>query len=141
MFSEIVNQAVALLLLRTVAGSLFFFQGFDKIFKVKIENVVRTFNDPLSKFQIPLFLLKPAVTVSSLIEMACGFMLFFGLYKDIALYLLAGNLIMVSFIFSNIKPMWDLQYFFPRLIIVVLLLFFSATPDVFSIDYLLGNVK
>jgi len=138
MFSEITNQAVALLLLRTVAGSLFFFQGYDKLFNVKIENVVRTFNDPLSKFRIPLFLLKPAVAISSLLELICGAMLFMGLFKNIALYLLAGDLILVALIFSNIKPMWDLQYFFPRLIIIVILLFSSMVIDVFSLDYLLG---
>src|SRR4051812_45466987 len=113
MFTEEIHRAIAILLLRTVAGSLFFFQGYDKIFNVKIINVIRTFNNPSGKFQLPNFYLKPAITIASIIEMICGAMLIVGLYKSIALYLIAFDLIVVGFIFSVIKPMWDLQFYFP----------------------------
>ena len=41
------NISIAILLLRLVTGILFYFQGYDKIFKIKIDGVVRTFNDSL----------------------------------------------------------------------------------------------
>lgn len=140
MFTEEINGAVALLLIRTVAGSLFFFQGYDKLFNVKISNVVRIFNNPTSKFQLPNFFLKPAITIASLIEMIGGAFLFLGLHKNIALYLIAFDLIMVGIIFSAIKAMWDLQFYFPRLILVTALLLLSFIPDIFSLDNLFFGI-
>lgn len=133
MFSELVNSAIAVLLIRTVTGILFFFQGYDKLFNLKIVNILRTFNDPLNKIHFPDFLLKPAITLSSLIEMICGLLLFFGLFKGPALYFLAIDMIFVAFIFSAVKPMWDMQYFFPRLLFVFILLFIPAALDLFSL--------
>ncbi len=134
--TEFLNKAVAILLLRVVAGCLFFFQGYDKLFNVKTDNIIQAFNEPLSKLKLSTSLLKPIINISSFIEMICGALLFLGLFKNISLYFLTGDLILVALIFSSIKPMWDMQYFFPRLIIVAFLLFTATYADIFSIDYL-----
>ncbi len=135
MTSEFLNTSVAILLLRTVTGILFFFQGYDKLFKIKIENVVRLLNEPMGKIHFPLFFIKPAIAISSLIELICGLLLFFGLFKDICMHLLAADLIFVAFVFSFIKPMWDMQFYFPRIVFLVILLFSSGSADIFSLDY------
>jgi putative oxidoreductase len=140
MFTEEINSAIAILLLRTVAGSLFFFQGYDKLVNIKIENVVRTFNNPASKFQLSNFYLKPAITIASLVEMIGGALLIVGLYKNIALYLIAFDLIVIGFIFSAIKAMWDMQFYFPRLILVAALLLLAWIPDIFSLDHMLFRI-
>jgi uncharacterized membrane protein YphA (DoxX/SURF4 family) len=139
MFAEtdILNKAVAILLFRAVAGFLFFFQGYDKLFNIKTDSIIQALNVPMSKFNLPSIFLRPAITLSSFVEMICGALLLLGFYKNISLYFLTGDLILVSFIFSFIKPMWDMQYFFPRLIMVSFLLFTATYPDIFSIDYLL----
>ena len=138
MFTDLLSTSIAILMLRTITGVLFFFQGYDKLFKVRIDNVVRTFSDPLKKIYLNTSILKPAIALSSFIEFVCGLLLFIGLFKNIALYLLAGNLIFVALIFSAVKPMWDMQFFFPRLILVFILLIVSQTIDIFSLDYLLS---
>lgn len=138
MFTELFNNTIAIILLRTVAGILFFFQGYDKLFNVKINNVVKTFSEPLSKIHIPLFLLKPIITLSTYIELIGGLLLFFGLFKSITLFFLAGNMIFVAFVFSCIKPMWDMQYYFPRLILIFILLMIAPDLDIFSLDYLIA---
>lgn len=138
MFTELINNAIAILLLRTVTGILFFFQGYDKLFNVKIINVVRTFSEPLCKSHFPLFLLKPSIALSSIIELICGLLLFFGLFKNIALFFLAGDMIFVAFVFSCMKPMWDMQYYFPRLLFIFILLMIAPAADIFSIDYLVS---
>ena len=132
------NDAIAILLMRTVTGILFFFQGYDKLFNVKIANVVRTFSEPLSKFRISPSFLKPSIALSSVIELVCGILLFIGLGKNISLYFLAIDLIFVAFIFSSMKAMWDMQYFFPRLLLIVILLFCLPEQDLFSLDNLLN---
>ena len=58
--------SVGLLLLRVTAGMLFFFQGYDKVYKVGVKQVMETFNDPFQKTLIPQFLLKPMVWLSSI---------------------------------------------------------------------------
>jgi uncharacterized membrane protein YphA (DoxX/SURF4 family) len=138
MYTDLISTSVAILMLRTITGILFLFQGYDKLFKVRISNVVRTFNDPLKKIYLNSSFLKPAIALSSMIEFICGLFLFLGLFKSIVLYLLAGNLIFVALIFSAIKPMWDMQYFFPRLILVFILLIISQTMDIFSLDHILS---
>jgi putative oxidoreductase len=141
MFTEEIHWAIAILLLRTVTGSLFFFQGYDKLFNIKIINVVRTFNTPGSKFQLSKFYLTPAIAIASLIEMICGAMLIVGLYKNIALYLIAFDLIIIAFIFSAIKAMWDLQFYFPRLVLIAALLLLTWIPDIFSLDNMFFGIQ
>jgi uncharacterized membrane protein YphA (DoxX/SURF4 family) len=140
MTSELLNGSIAILLLRTVTGILFFFQGYDKLFNIKIENVYRNLNESLGNGPLPSFLLKPIIALSSYIELVCGLLLFFGLFKEISLHLLAADLIFVAFVFSALKPMWDMQYFFPRMIFVVLLLFTQTMTDFFSVDYLIADL-
>jgi putative oxidoreductase len=139
MYSEIINNATGILLIRMVAGILFFFQGYDKIFNVKVENVVRTFSQPVAKIHLPNSFLRLSVAISSYIEFIGGLLLFIGLFKNVTLYFLAGNLILVALIFSILKPMWDMQFYFPRLLLIFILLFISTSLDLFSLDYFLST--
>ena len=116
------NISIAILLLRLVTGILFFFQGYDKIFKIKIDGVVRTFNDSMKDALIPTSMLRPLVYLSSYVELICGGLLFFGLFREYSLYLLAADLVFVAFAFSSIKAMWDLHFFLPRMVFIVSLL-------------------
>ena len=97
------NLDIISLLLRLVTGMLFFFQGYDKIFKVKIDNVARTFDDPMNPPVWPKPLLKPMIMLSSFAEMFGGIFLFFGLFKFVTLSIL-------SFLFG--------QFLFPRIFII-----------------------
>lgn len=132
------NLDIASLLLRTVTGILFFFQGYDKIFMVKIPNVVLTFQDPIKKSFLPNILLKPLVILSSFTEMFGGLFLFFGLFKFCTLALLSVNLVFVAFSFSSIKAMWDMQYFIPRFAFVLILWVIPFSHDIYSLDKLFG---
>jgi uncharacterized membrane protein YphA (DoxX/SURF4 family) len=134
MLTPIYNDAVGLLLLRTVTGILFFFQGYDKLINVKTVNVVRTFSPVMSGIRLPVSILTPLVAISSMIELVGGALLFLGLFKTIALYSLAGDMIFVAFAFSSFKAMWDMQYYFPRMLFLVLLLFAPPASDIFSLD-------
>lgn len=135
MISGDYNDAIALLLLRTVTGILFFFQGYDKIFNIKIINVARTFNEPLNKYKVPMSILKPLIALSSYIELIGGFLLFFGFFRNTALLALSINMVFIAFFFSSIKPMWDMKYFFPRMLFLVLLLFLLPGQDYFCLDW------
>src|SRR4051794_3029566 len=115
------DKSVALLLIRSITGILFFFQAYDKIFRIGDKNVADAFGIPYGRKVIRL---QWAVTLSSYTELIAGALLVIGLFTPWALYLLSADMLAVALSFSLIKPMWDMQYYFPRLILIVLLLLF-----------------
>ncbi len=127
------NRAIALLIIRVVAGILFFFQAYDKIFKLGIKNVIYTFRQSLSETFLKGGLLSSVVYISSYLEMIGGAMLITGFCRDQVLYILGADLLAVAFIFSMIKPMWDMQFYFPRLVLIIALLLCPPEWDSFTI--------
>lgn len=129
------NEAVLTFILRVILGILFFFQGYDRVFKVKISGVIEFFSQQLGSIKVPHFVLVLTAWFTSCAELICGALLILGLFKTYALYLLGLDLIIVSAAFSLIKPMWDMQQLFPRLILLAILLFLPAKWDVLSVDH------
>ncbi len=132
-----INKALALLVIRIVAGVLFFTQAYDRLFHVRIEGVLNAFGQVLSDKKIPRSFQRTVVIVSSYAELTGGLLLVLGLFKYIALYMLGINLLFAAIAFSIIKPMWDMQYYFPRLVLVIALLLIPSQWDILTIDYLL----
>ena len=123
------------LFIRLFCGIIFVFQGYDKLFKVKLNQVVDTFDDEAEKKHIP----KPFVVFSafytSVVEFFGGILLIFGLFKPIVLALLGIDLIMVAMAFSIIEPMWDMKHVFPRLVLLSALMIIPHNWELYSIDY------
>ena len=132
------NRAIALFAIRLIAGILFFFQGYDKIVKMGVKNVVYTFRDSLSKTFLKGGVLSSAIYASSYIEMMGGAMLITGIARNYLLYILGFDLVCVALVFSLIKPMWDMQFYFPRLILIISLLLLPAEWDVIVLQNLFG---
>lgn len=125
------------LILRTFCGVIFLFQGYDKLFKVKISGVIETFRFEAQQKNVPSFLLTLAAYYTSYVEFFGGLLLIVGLFKNYALCALGLDLIMVAVAFSYMKPVWDMRNVFPRLILVALLLFMPTRWAYFSLDNLL----
>ena len=127
-------------IIRVFTGILFFFQGYDKIFKIKITGVVNTFLEDAEHIHIH----KPLVTIftycTSFIELISGLFLIIGLFTNYALLTLGFDLVLVCFAFSIIRPMWDMQYVFPRLLLIAFLLFLPNEYAKIALDYFL-NIK
>jgi len=135
------HEAVLVFTLRVILGILFFFQGYDKIFNVKISGVTDFFREQMSGKKMPSFVLSLSAYFTSYVEFLCGGLLILGLFKTYAMYLLGLDLIIVCGAFSMIKPMWDMQLLFPRLIILAILLYLPQEWDIFSFDYLLAKIR
>ena len=131
---------IAECLIRMFTGILFFFQGYDKVFKVKISGVVDNFLEDAEHLHIH----KPLVTIvtyfTSFIELVGGSLLIVGLFTNYALLALGFDLVLVCFAFSIIRPMWDMQYVFPRLLLIGFLLFLPNEYTKIALDYFL-NIK
>ena len=125
-------------IIRLFTGILFFFQGYDKIFKLKIHGVVNNFLEEAEHIHIH----KPLLTIisycTSYIELIAGFLLMIGFFTNYALVALGLDLILVCFAFSLIRPMWDLQHVFPRLLLIIILLLFPNECAKISLDYFLN---
>jgi len=132
-------QSSATLLVRLLVGILFLFQGYDKIFRIGISNVVNATDNPVMEKLFGKFFLRISIQTSSWIELIAGGMLIAGFHRDEALILLSIDMLVAGLIFTLIKPMWDMQYYFPRLILLVLLMLVPGSWDTFRVDALIGG--
>jgi putative oxidoreductase len=129
-------EIIAAFTARVFLGLIFFFQGYDKVFNVKISGVVKTFEQPYRQTKLPLIFLQAGAIVTSFIELIGGLMLIFGLFKYIALYLLAIDILIATAALSWMNPMWDLKFSFPRLVLLIFLLVIPADWDQWTLDSL-----
>jgi putative oxidoreductase len=125
------------LFIRLFCGIIFLFQGYDKLFKVKLNQVIDTFDDEAEKKNIPKLFVVFSAFYSSIVEFFGGIFLIVGLFKPIVLILLGFDLIMVAFAFSIIEAMWDMKHVFPRLALISALMLMPTEWEIVSIDYLI----
>jgi len=124
--------------LRFFLGILFTFQGYDKLFVLKIKQVVVTFQEDALRKGIPLYLIFIVSYYTSIIEFFGGVALMLGLFHELVYLLLALNLLMVAFAFSVMKPVWDLHHVFPRVILLGIIIILSK-HFLFGLDILIKN--
>jgi uncharacterized membrane protein YphA (DoxX/SURF4 family) len=131
------HQIAAVFIARVFLGCLFFFQGFDAVFKVKIRNVIQTYQTTFYNKGLPKFLTVFAAWFTSCSALVAGALLILGLFEYCALYLLGINLIITAIGFGINTAMWDTRFVFPRLIVLVFLLLVPETWNMWSLGYLL----
>jgi uncharacterized membrane protein YphA (DoxX/SURF4 family) len=129
------HEIVAVFIVRVFLGLLFFFQGYDALFRVGLRNVITTFHPSFESRRIPHSLTAMGVGFTSLIQLIGGFLLIIGFIKYYALCLLGIDLLIAAIAFGIIQPMWDLRFAFPRLVLLIFLLFVPWQWDVLSVDY------
>lgn len=126
----------AMFLVRVMLGVLFFMQGYDKIFRIGISITTETAATPGTDRIFGRNVFRMAVLVSSWIELGGGALLILGFQQDIALILLSADMLVAGIAFSLMKPMWDMQFYFPRLVLLVFLMIAPPGWDIWSIDWL-----
>lgn len=127
-------------MMRIFAGILFFFQGYDKLFKIKMTGVIDTFMGDASRHHISRPMVSLMAYYTSIVEFVGGIFLVFGIFTNYTLCALGVDLILVCFAFSFLEPMWDMKHVFPRFLLVILLLILPLENDKLSLDYLI-NLK
>ena len=131
------HEPIAALIARIVLGFLFFFQGYDAVFNVKIKNVIEAYENSFSSKGIPKVFTFLGAWFTSLIELIGGLLLIFGLFQYHTLCLLGIGLIIASVAFGMVKPMWDMRHFFPRLLLLLFLLLIPDSWNTLSLDAIL----
>ncbi len=122
---SLLNYHIAEFFARCFVAILFIFQGYDKLFIVKIKNVIGIFQTEATKKEIPKYLIVFISYFTSITEFFGGLLLLMGLFHQIVSVILAVNLLVVTIAFSVLKPVWDLQHVFPRFVILLLVILLS----------------
>lgn len=130
------NQQIAAFIARIFLGFLFFFQGYDALFNVKIKNIVSAYSDEFANKGIPKFLTVAGAWFTSYIEFIGGLLLILGAFQQYTLYLLGLDLIFASIAFGISTPMWDMRFVFPRLVLLLFLLVIPSSWNSISFDHL-----
>ena len=131
------REFIAVLIARVFVGFLFFFQGYEAVFKIKVKGVIEVYQNPFAFKGIPKLITACGAWFTSCSALICGFLLIIGLFQYCALYLLGLNLIITSIAFGIDTPMWDMRFVFPRLLLLLLLLLVPSSWHILSLDYVL----
>jgi uncharacterized membrane protein YphA (DoxX/SURF4 family) len=128
------SRAAAILFTRALLGLIFLMQGYGKIFTYTVAKVYHLFFKPFEATFLPNWLIWGTAWYTSYVELICGFLLIIGLFRKYALYLLAIDLLVVSFGHGLLEPIWDLQHVIPRAILLITLLLIPQQWDQWHLD-------
>jgi uncharacterized membrane protein YphA (DoxX/SURF4 family) len=131
------HELAAAFIARVFLGLLFFFQGYDAVFRVKVESIIKAYENSFQNKGIPRFLTICGSWFTSYAELIGGALLIFGLFQYPALLLLGVDLIVASIAFGITSPVWDMRFAFPRLGLLLFLLAIPPDWNQWSIDTLI----
>lgn len=131
------HQVLAVFIARLFLGFLFFFQGYDVVFRIKIIKAIQTYQSTFYNKGMPKLLTTGAIWFTSCSALVGGTCLILGLFEYYTLYILGINLIITTIGFGINTPMWDTRFVFPRLILIIFLLLVPDTWNSWSMDNLL----
>jgi putative oxidoreductase len=134
---EAYHLSAATLIARLFLGALFFIQGYDKVIRIKMPGLVQTFRTELGRSSVPDWILIPAAWYTSYAEFIGGFLLITGLFKSYVLFALGLDLVLVAIAMGMVQPMWNMEFVFPRLLLLLFLLIIPQGYDYISLDFLL----
>lgn len=134
------HTSVAVFIARIFLGFLFFFQGYDAVFSIKIRNVIRTYEQLFENKGIPAFVTVGGAWFTSLAELIGGTLLILGLFRYEAMVLLGADLIFAGIAFGITQPMWNMRHVFPRLLLLLLLFLLPPEFDRWTLDSILKLV-
>ncbi len=132
-------RAAGLLFTRTLLGVIFLMQGFGKIFTFTVPVVYAKFFKDFEATFLPKWLIWATAYYSSYIELIGGVLLILGLFRRYMLYLLAIDLVVVSFGHGLLEPIWDLSHVMPRTLLLLVLFFLPPEWDRYSLDRMAGR--
>jgi uncharacterized membrane protein YphA (DoxX/SURF4 family) len=132
-------MAAGLFFIRVLLGLFFFWQGYGKVFAIGVGKVYEMFFKSFETTFLPKWLIMFTAYYTSYTELICGTLLILGLFRKYALYLLAVNLLVVSFGHGLMEPIWDLQHVMPRAVLLAALFLLPSAWDKWNIDSLIAK--
>jgi putative oxidoreductase len=131
-----IMRKTGMFFIRMLLGLIFFFQGYGKIFSMGVSQVYDRFFKDFENTKLPKWLIVSTAYYTSWVELIGGFLLIIGLFRKQALYLLALDLLVVSFGHGFMEPIWDLSHVIPRAVLVSALFLLPPEWDMWNADTL-----
>ena len=119
---------------RALLGIIFLMQGYGKVFTIGVSKVYEMFFKDFESTFLPKWLILSTAYYTSYVELIAGFFLIIGLFRKYGLFLLAIDLLVVSFGHGLMQPIWDLQHVIPRAILLTALLLLPDEWDEWNVD-------
>jgi uncharacterized membrane protein YphA (DoxX/SURF4 family) len=136
-----IHELSVVLLVRIFLGTTFFLQGYDKVFRIGVKQVIETIHTPLADKGIPNIFSILGAYFTSYTELTCGTLLIIGFLKYYCLYLLGIDVLFAAFAFGIVEPMWDMKHIFPRFVLLIFLFLVPSQWDIVSVDHLWSLTK
>lgn len=136
-----IHEVGAAVLARVFLGMIFMFQGYDKIFRLGMKEVISSIHTPLEEKGVPTLVSEIGAYFTSYTEFIFGGLLIIGFIKYYCLYFLGVDLLFAAFAFGMVEPMWDMKHIFPRLALLLFLLVIPSAWDKISVDYIWSAIK
>jgi uncharacterized membrane protein YphA (DoxX/SURF4 family) len=133
------TKPAGVLFARALLGIIFLMQGYGKVFTIGVPKVYEMFFKEFESTFLPKWLIVSTAYYTSYVELIAGFFLVIGLFRKYALFLLAIDLLVVSFGHGLMQPIWDLQHVIPRAIFLTALLLLPDEWDEWNIDRYMKN--
>ena len=127
-------RSAGMFFIRVLLGIIFFMQGYGKVFTMGIHEVYERFFKEFEPTLLPKWLIVITAYYTSYVELIAGFLLIAGLFRKSAMYLLAVDLLVVSFGHGFMEPIWDLSHVIPRAILLASLFFLPREWDQWNAD-------
>jgi uncharacterized membrane protein YphA (DoxX/SURF4 family) len=134
-------RKTGMLFIRVLLGIIFFFQGYGKIFTMGVSQVYDRFFKEFESTRLPNWLILTTAYYTSYAELIGGLLLIAGLFRKQAMYLLALDLLIVSFGHGFMEPIWDLSHVIPRAVLLAALFFLPESWDSWNLDALMKKRK
>ena len=132
-------KGMGMFFIRALLGIIFLMQGYGKVFSFGVSKVYEMFFKEFENTFLSKWIIIATAYYTSYIEMIGGFLLLIGLFRKYAMYLLAIDLLIVSFGHGLIEPIWDLQHVMPRAILLASLFLLPAEWDKWNMDLLVSK--
>ena len=129
-------QTPGMFFIRVLLGIIFFMQGYGKVFTIGVSRVYEMFFKSFENTVLPKWLIVSTAYYTSYIELLGGFLLVIGLFRKYTLYLLAMDLLIVSFGHGLMEPIWDLSHVISRAILLAALFLLPGEWDKWNADSL-----
>jgi uncharacterized membrane protein YphA (DoxX/SURF4 family) len=130
-------RAAGMFFVRALLGLILFMQGLGKIVSFTVPVVYDKFFRPFEATWLPKWLIWATAYYTSYIELIGGALLVIGLFRRVTYYLVALDLLVVSFGHGMLEPIWDLGHVMPRALLLIVLFFLPQDSDRWSADNLL----
>ena len=127
-------HTAGLFFIRTLLGIIFFMQGYGKVVSIGVSKVYEMFFKSFENTLLSRWVIYATAYFTSYAELICGALLLLGLFRKYAIYLLAINLLIVSFGHGLMEPIWSLEHVMPRAILLSALFLLPPAWDKWNID-------